>query len=98
MNIWSQCLADIVYYDNAYACTEDIGYQVRLEGDELVLTYEDREGPVEYRGKEQGAGHFWLYCPERKGVATLHRFPDGNILEGYWIERGCRGMWRITLE
>jgi hypothetical protein len=31
------------------------------------------------------------------GIATLHKIPNEDILEGSWVERGYAGMWRIRL-
>lgn len=98
MTVWNNCVADVIYYDEIVAVTNDEGYEVRIDGAEIVVSYKDDEGWVEYRGKENGAGHFELAAPEREGRASLHRFQDGNTLEGYWVERGYRGMWRIALQ
>ncbi|MBU2807576.1 hypothetical protein HF285_04675 [Acidithiobacillus ferrooxidans F221] len=72
--------------------------EVRIDEREIVVSYEDDDGVVIYRGNNDGSGHFSLEAPERNGRASLHRFiPNGNFLEGYWIEGGNRGMWRIEL-
>lgn len=68
-------------------------------GDGLIeVTYAERDGTtVKYSGREHGEGHFELAALEVAGKATLHRFPGGPFLDGYWCEDGGRGMWRITL-
>lgn len=97
MEMWSKCDVEVVYYDRTPA---DVwrGGQVRIEEREIVVTYTDADGPVDYRGKNDGSGHFELrsYNPNRPGRGTLHRFKDGLILEGYWEEDGA-GFWRIHL-
>ncbi len=97
MTVWNNCTIDTLYYGEQAADTKAPGYEVRIDENDIVVAYDDDEGWVEYRGKNNGNGHFQLTCPERKGEATLHQFPNGEILEGYWIEGGYRGMWRITL-
>lgn len=72
--------------------------EVRIMDDgEIVVSYETDSDFVLYKGEEQGAGHYLLECEEPQGRASLHRFPDSLILEGYWEEDGLKGMWRIEL-
>ncbi len=71
--------------------------QVKLEGDEIVVDYKDERGIVLYKGKEKGQGHYLLKCPEKQGEASLHRFSEAEILDGYWREEGYEGFWRIHL-
>lgn len=97
MTVWKNCIVDTLYYSEEPAVTHEPGYQVKIDDTEMVVSYKDDEGWVEYRGKSKGDGHFQLFCPERRGEASLHRFPDDKILEGFWIEGGYQGMWRITL-
>ncbi len=97
MTVWNNCLVDVVYYDERPALLREPGYEVKIDDTGILVGYQDDAGWVEYRGKNNGDGHFVLEAPERKGKATLHRFPDSNILEGYWQEQGYQGMWRITL-
>jgi len=96
--VWNNCTADVVYYSDREAVTHDEGYEVRIDDQEIVVGYHDDEGWVEYRGKNNGDGHFHLTAPERDGKATLHRFSASDILEGYWVENTYRGMWRIRLK
>jgi hypothetical protein len=71
--------------------------EVRISGNKIWISYEGDGGPVLYEGDEKSPGHFKLFCNSQKGRATLHRFPDDDILEGFWIESGYQGMWRIQL-
>ncbi len=98
MTTWSNCTADILYYDGTPTDTNDAGYIVRLTDDMIELAYDDDEGAVCYRGKNNGDGHFDLTATERAGRASLHCFPGSHFLEGYWQEERCRGMWRIQLK
>lgn len=97
MSVWKNCTVDTLYYGDNAAVTNETGYQVKIDDDEIVVSYQTDGVWVEYRGKNKKDGHFQLACPELKGQASLHQFPAGKILEGYWIEDGYRGMWRITL-
>jgi hypothetical protein len=69
---------------------------VKITDDEILVEYDD-EGLVKYRGPNDASGHFLLAAPDVEGRASLHRFPDADILEGSWVEAGYRGMWRIEL-
>ena len=96
MPVFSKSKMDSVYYDDTPAY-EGEACEVRIDGSEIVVSYEDDRGIVLYKGKEDGHGHYALECPERQGKASLHMFPKGKVLDGYWIEEGYRGFWRIHL-
>jgi len=87
---------DSVYYDDMPAY-EGENCEVKIDGDEIVVSYKDEQGRVLYKGREKGQGHYILECPERRGKASLHRFPEEKFLDGYWVEEGTRGFWRIYL-
>ena len=89
-------LMDTVFYDETPAY-EGEECEIRINGNEIVVSYKDDDEVVIYKGKDEGHGHFVLECPERKGKATLHQIPKSKFLEGFWIEEGYRGFWRITL-
>jgi hypothetical protein len=72
--------------------------QVRIDGTKIVVSYEQHDGRTIYEGEEVAPGHFTLTCTRKGGRATLHRIPDENLLEGYWIEGQDQGMWRIALK
>jgi hypothetical protein len=94
--IWKNCICDI-YYTTDAAELNDPGYEVRIDGEVIVLSYESETGWVNYRGRDTGGGHYLLTAPEVKGRGMLHRLPDAEILEGNWEEDGCHGMWRVYL-
>lgn len=98
MTTWNNCTADILYYDGTPADTNDEGYIVRLTDDWIEVAYDDEDGAVCYRGKNNGDGHYDLTAPERAGRASLHCFLGSHFLEGYWQEGGRCGMWRIHLK
>lgn len=97
MQIWKKCIGEFLYYDARAAVVNDSGYIVRLSDDVIEVSYDDDEGAVCYKGKNNGDGHFDLKSRERNGVASLHRFPNSQFMEGYWREGDYRGMWRIRL-
>jgi hypothetical protein len=74
--------------------------EVNITDEKITLSYfhEEIQGPINYVGEALGDGHYRLECPKVKGEASLHRFPNGKFLEGYWLEDGYEGMWRIELK
>jgi len=72
--------------------------EVRIDGSEIVVSYDDEDGLTVYQGNETGPGHYKLSAPSVSGQATLHRVPDEDVLEGHWIQDGYEGMWRIELK
>ncbi|MFP3756244.1 hypothetical protein SB751_20320 [Cupriavidus sp. SIMBA_020] len=70
---------------------------IKLDAKNIALEYEDEYGQVVYTGQAEHPGHYVLRCPDRKGLATLHRMPGSSILEGFWREGDATGMWRIHL-
>jgi hypothetical protein len=95
---WENCKADIYYQDGRSACLGEAGYDVRIDQNEIVVSYHDGDGHVVYKGANPGNGHFELEAPERDGHTTLHQLPGNEILEGFWVENGMRGMWAIFLD
>lgn len=73
------------------------GCLVHFETGTITVKYDYDGEPVIWRGTARGTDHFELHSPEVDGRATLHRFPEGNVLIGEWIENGEKGMWRIEL-
>ena len=84
------------FFDDTVAY-EDEECVVRIDEKSIKVSYDDYEGNAIYRGKNDGSGHFELNCPEKDGHATLHMFKNGKFLEGYWVQSGGRGFWRIQL-
>jgi len=97
MPIWSNCRVDILYF-NAEADL-DMQCEVKIETDSvsMVVFYDEGDGPVVYKGKNNGDGHFELNSPEVNGQTSLHMSGNSKILEGFWMEDGLKGMWRIRL-
>lgn len=86
---------DTLYYDD----DANVGDQCEVKIDErsIVVSYHDEGGWVNYSGKNDGSGPFELSADGSDGRATLHMFPNSNVLEGYWVEENTSGMWRIEL-
>lgn len=95
MSVWKDSKVDLFFYD--YVASVNEPCEVRIDGDSIVVSYEDDGEYVVYKGQEHGIGHYELKASAVDGRASLHMFPDGKILEGYWVEQGQRGMWRIRL-
>ncbi len=96
MILTTKAKMDCVFYDETPAYVEG-DCEVKINKNEIVVSYEDDEGVVNYKGEDEGHGHFVLKCPEREGRATFHQMLGSRILEGYWQEGGHQGFWRITL-
>lgn len=95
MTIWHDCKMSTLYYSADEA--GDSRCAVRLEPGYILVEYEDEGRFYHYTGNEKGEGHYQLHCAENNGKATLHRFAESTILEGFWRESGVHGMWRIEL-
>ena len=54
MQIWKNCTADVLFYEESAAAINDDGYIVRLSDDSIEVAYDDDEGAVCYRGKNNG--------------------------------------------
>jgi len=93
--VWHNCKVDTFYYDDE--ADTDSPCEVRIDGDVIVVSYDGENGPIIYKGQAKGAGHFELRSTDVDGRATLHMFEGGKSLEGFWIEDGIEGMWRIAL-
>lgn len=101
MSIWRNCKASIFYSDGT-ATEHNRNYQVRIEGDFIVVSYESNGNHtntwVSYEGNDVGHGHYKLIAKHKNdGFATLHIMPDDDFLEGYWTQENQTGMWRIEL-
>lgn len=71
--------------------------KVRIDEEMIVIEYMHDTERCIYRGHSSGSGHYRLQADGFRGDGTLHRFPGGSILEGFWIEEVQQGMWRIRL-
>ena len=95
MTIWNNSKMSTVYYSDDSASEND-PCVVKITENEILVEYDD-DGLVQYRGANDGSGHFVLNAEQINGRASLHMFAQSSILEGSWIEGGYRGMWRIEL-
>lgn len=96
MKVWNCCRFDTLYYHAGADLNSEC--DVVIDGNNITVSYDDTDGlRVTYFGLMKGSGHFELQAPDVNGRATLHRFDDGRYLEGFWVENGLKGMWRITL-
>jgi len=95
--VYQNSKMDTVYYDNDAAAEGD-DCEVKIGNNEIIVSYEEGDGFAMYRGREISQGHFELQYPENNGKASLHMFAGSKILEGFWIEDGAKGFWRIYLE
>ena len=95
MPVWRDCKMSTLYYSDDEAWSGPCS--VRLEPGRILVEYEDEGRFYQYIGTESGEGHYHLRCAENHGEASLHRFADSAILEGFWSEGGVHGMWRIKL-
>lgn len=96
MAIYKNCTCDIYYRDEG-AELNDPGYEVRIDDDRLVISYQGEQGWINYKGKDLGGGHYALTADTVDGRALVHRAPNAEIIEGCWEEHGYFGMWRLHL-
>ena len=72
--------------------------QVSFEGRGITLITTDNMGePVLWHGERRGQGHYVLSAPAADMDASMHRFADSMILEGFWRHGMERGFWRLHL-
>ena len=71
--------------------------EVRIDGGKIVVSYDSDGARILYEGPEVEPGHFELVAKGVAGKATLHRFAEDVVLDGWWLEERIEGMWRITL-
>lgn len=95
MPIWKNSKMTTLYY-SADPASVDCPCVVKIDDNEILIEYED-DGIRQYRGRNDGTGHFVLYAPDIDGKGSLHMFPEAIILRGSWTEGGERGMWSIQL-
>jgi hypothetical protein len=76
----------------------DVPVQVTLDARGLTLVMPDASGePVLLHGERRGQGHYILSAQNAGIEASLHRFADSTILEGFWRNGRDRGFWRLHL-
>ncbi|MBR0669932.1 hypothetical protein [Neoroseomonas soli] len=85
--------------DGEPSFTEECHVRLNPSTNGLEVIYTDHNGQeVAYQGAERGPGHWRLRCPQNGGEASLHAFPGSLIYEGWWVECGIEGMWRIAID
>ena len=88
---------DIGFFEARDART-DVPVQVTLDERGLTLVMPNDSGePVLLHGERRGQGHYVLRAPNAGIDASLHRFADSTILEGFWRNGRERGFWRLHL-
>lgn len=88
--------------DDIASSTTDFECIVILRENEIVIEYEeDNDDGIDqirtWKGEMFGEGHYKLSCTQIEGNASLHRFHDSMILEGYINDDGEKCMWRVKL-
>ena len=96
MSIWT-AKWDILYYDDEPA-VEGWLCEVRLDDQEMVISYEEDGERRMYIGRAAEPGHYVVENEAVGGKGTFHRFNRSLKLEGSWIEDNTRGMWILHLE
>ncbi|MBL0076743.1 MAG: hypothetical protein IPP41_12765, partial [Rhodocyclaceae bacterium] len=84
MTTWKNCTADILFYDDTAAITNDGGYVVRLSDQTIEVAYDDDDGAVCYRGKNEAMDASIVLLGKRSCVAAL--FSEQPFHGGYWQE------------
>ena len=72
--------------------------EVLIDDKNIVVSYFEEGKPIKYAGANKLDGHFRLQCNENGGYCTLHKFADENIMNGFWVEGGAEGFWRVELK
>ena len=73
------------------------GVTVEIGARTILVEWHEGAQWHRFEGVRSGQGHFLLRSDDARTKATLHRFPDSPILEGYWSRNGKSGFWRIHL-
>ncbi|WP_329763946.1 hypothetical protein [Stenotrophomonas geniculata] len=92
--IWNNCMA--ITFQEGESCIYT-SCNVKLDS-ELLVEYADEGEIIQYRGINDGTGHFLLKCANNGGAASLHLAPNTALLQGSWVENGMNGMWKILLK
>lgn len=95
MPIWTESECETFFADGRASTTERC--QVRIADGRIVVAAGGLGGRWMYEGEEVGPEHFRLTSPDVRGTATLHRFDNDDVLDGWWRQEWTYGMWRITL-
>lgn len=87
---------EIGYFDDRAAKRSAVALASLDRVGMTLMVREDGERVV-YHGERRGQGHYLLRAAETGAEATLHRFADSTILEGFWRKGRERGFWRLHL-
>ena len=88
---------DIAFFDERRV-RSDVPAQVMLDGRGLTLVTANEKGEnILWHGERRGQGHYVLNAQYPGMEASLHRFADSVILEGFWRNGKERGFWRLHL-
>jgi hypothetical protein len=95
---WKNSLMTTAFLDERVAIRDFC--EVIIDENRIVVDYTEEDGtPTIYEGPNSKTGHFRLRCKSDKNAeATLHLVEGEDILEGYWVESGYEGFWRIGLK
>ncbi|MEX2162631.1 MAG: hypothetical protein WD823_00085 [Sulfuricaulis sp.] len=96
MEAWNEAKLDVGFYDDQRALL-GLKCSVRVVASSLSISCLFLEEEVALHGLRNGQGHYHMVASNGSMQATLHRFKDSQILEGFWTRRGRRGFWRIQL-
>lgn len=92
-----EATVEIAYFD-ARKARRGVPAQVDFQGRGITLvTRNERDEPILWSGERRGQGHFVLATADAEMDASLHRFADSAILEGFWRNGLERGFWRVHL-
>lgn len=87
-----------LYYTDRPADT-DLECIVVVGENKIELKYDQEDGQFwSWKGELNSPGHYLVYANYPGSRGTLHHLEQMKYLEGYWVENGYRGMWRIQLE
>lgn len=88
---------EIAYFD-ARKARRGVPAQIEFEGRGITLvTRNERDEPLLWSGERRGQGHYVLTSADAEMDASLHRFADSAILEGFWRNGMERGFWRVHM-
>jgi len=84
-------------YIDARDARSNVPARISLDARGLTLLVDEGSDAVLWHGERLGQGHYVLRAKEPGVEATLHRFADSAILEGFWRSGAQRGFWRLHL-
>jgi hypothetical protein len=88
---------EIAYFDTRDA-RGDIPAQVMFDDKGLTLVAPGaNDESVLWHGERRGQGHYVMSSSVPGMEASLHRFADSTILEGFWRNGRERGFWRLHM-